>query len=251
MARPQANQLPIDLHYDKWSRFENFLKFAEKKEVRDRLKELDPPPISNFIDPETIESIAKARKRPPLPGKAKKEEVPGEAHRQRIQQMRELYGLFLKMEEETKDPEAPKSVPKQAPSSQEVATHPNKAAKTVLPAISKLKMQPSDLFEINTSQFASSLQAAPSFVTRPEIAQAAREQIHFYSGLKDIKEESLNENRSELQMSPAPKLKMLDLSIGKHSVVESEVDGLIKWANNLPDDIGAENLFNRTLNSNK
>jgi hypothetical protein len=69
------------LHYDKWSRFENFLKFAEKKEVRDRLKELDPPPISNYIDQETIESIAKARKRPPLPGKPKKEEAPGEAHR--------------------------------------------------------------------------------------------------------------------------------------------------------------------------
>lgn len=29
----------------------------------------------------------------------------------------------------------------------------------------------------------------------------------------------------------------LEMSIGKNSVVESEVDGLIKWANNLPDDI--------------
>lgn len=92
------------MHYDKWSRFENFLKFAEKKEIRDRLKELDPPPVSNYIDQETIENIAKARRRPPLPGKLKKEEAPGDAHRQRIQQMRELYGLFLKMEEETKDP---------------------------------------------------------------------------------------------------------------------------------------------------
>ena len=61
------NVLPIDLHYDKWSRFENFLKFAEKKEFRDRLKELDPPPMSNYVDPSTIDSITKARKKPPLP----------------------------------------------------------------------------------------------------------------------------------------------------------------------------------------
>lgn len=97
----QRPQLPIDLHYDKWSRFENFLKFAEKKELRDRLKELDPPPISNFVDPSTIESITKARKKPPMPQKPKDQAAPGEDHKKRIQQMRELYGLFLKMEEET------------------------------------------------------------------------------------------------------------------------------------------------------
>lgn len=50
-------------------------------------------------------------------------------------------------------------------------------------------------------------------------------------------------------MSPAPKLTMLDYSIGKQSVVESEVEGLIKWANNLPDDLGVENFFDKTLNS--
>ena len=48
-------QLPIDEQYEKWARFENFLKFAEKKEVRDRLKELDPPPLSNYVDPSTID----------------------------------------------------------------------------------------------------------------------------------------------------------------------------------------------------
>jgi hypothetical protein len=42
------------------------LKFAEKKEFRDRLKELDPPPMSNYVDPSTIDSITKARKKPPL-----------------------------------------------------------------------------------------------------------------------------------------------------------------------------------------
>ena len=54
----------IDESYEKWSRFENFLKFAEKKELRDRLKELDPPPLSNYVDSATIESIQKARKDP-------------------------------------------------------------------------------------------------------------------------------------------------------------------------------------------
>ena len=60
----ENRQLPIDIHYDKWSRFENFLKFAEKKEVRDRLKELDPPPLSNYVDVQTIDNIKKARKDP-------------------------------------------------------------------------------------------------------------------------------------------------------------------------------------------
>ena len=60
----QNKQLPIDVHYDKWSRFENFLKFAEKKEVRDRLKELDPPPLSNYVDVQTIDNIKKERKDP-------------------------------------------------------------------------------------------------------------------------------------------------------------------------------------------
>lgn len=53
--------LPIDNHYDKWSRFENFLKFAEKKELKDRLKELDPPPISNYVDVGTIDNILNQR----------------------------------------------------------------------------------------------------------------------------------------------------------------------------------------------
>ena len=38
------------------------------------------------------------------------------------------------------------------------------------------------------------------------------------------------------------------MSIGKNSVVESEVDGLINWANNLPDDISVtgNTFFMRT-----
>ena len=48
-------------------RFENFLKFAEKKEIKDRLKELDPPPMSNYVDPTTIDNILNKRRvnRPP------------------------------------------------------------------------------------------------------------------------------------------------------------------------------------------
>ena len=63
-SRAGAKQLPIEESYEKWSRFENFLKFAEKKELKDRLKELDPPPLSNYVDSATIDSINKARKDP-------------------------------------------------------------------------------------------------------------------------------------------------------------------------------------------
>lgn len=33
--------------------------------MRDRLKELDPPPMENYIDPETIERI-KSQSKPPV-----------------------------------------------------------------------------------------------------------------------------------------------------------------------------------------
>lgn len=50
-------QLPIDIHFEQWNRFENFLKFASKKEIRDRLKEFDPPSMENYIDPDVIDKI--------------------------------------------------------------------------------------------------------------------------------------------------------------------------------------------------
>jgi hypothetical protein len=40
------------------------LKFASKKEVRDRLKEFDAPAVSNYIDPDTIDKINAAKKPP-------------------------------------------------------------------------------------------------------------------------------------------------------------------------------------------
>jgi hypothetical protein len=56
--------MPIEMAFDKWQRFENFLKFAERKELKDRLKELEPPPMSNYVDPGTIDAITRERKNP-------------------------------------------------------------------------------------------------------------------------------------------------------------------------------------------
>jgi len=48
----------------------------------------------------------------------------------------------------------------------------------------------------------------------------------------------------------------LDLSVGKNSLVDSDVDGLINWAKDLPDDISVGagqsfyNMLNKTLNKN-
>ena len=63
MKYDQSKGLTIDMQYEKWARFENFLKFAEKKEVRDRLKEFDPPPMSNYVDVGTIDNIHKSRRK--------------------------------------------------------------------------------------------------------------------------------------------------------------------------------------------
>lgn len=94
----------IDKQFDQWNRFENFLKFASKKEVRDRLKEFDAPAISNYIDPDTIDKI-NAAKKPPRGAKStnpvKKKVIDvnaAEEHATRIKKMRELYGLFVKMD---------------------------------------------------------------------------------------------------------------------------------------------------------
>lgn len=54
----------IDSTYDQWNKFENFLKFASKKEVKDRLKEFDAPDLANYIDPDTIDRINKSHKTP-------------------------------------------------------------------------------------------------------------------------------------------------------------------------------------------
>jgi hypothetical protein len=56
--------LPIDIHFEQWNRFENFLKFASKLEVKERLKELEPPPMENYIDPDVIDKIRNSSKPP-------------------------------------------------------------------------------------------------------------------------------------------------------------------------------------------
>lgn len=91
--------------------------------------------------------------------------------------MRELYGLFLKMEEEeTKTPEAnlPPSVQKKtAIEENDVPT--KIAPRTVLPAINKMKKLPTDLFEIQTSSFSASLNEKTAFTSKPEIILNGRE----------------------------------------------------------------------------
>lgn len=101
----------IDDSYEQWNRFENFLQFASKKEVRDRLKEFDAPNVANYIDPDTVDKINATHKQPPHlrpknlksdqpknDGKASKQIL--EENKQRIQKMKELYGIFVKMETE-------------------------------------------------------------------------------------------------------------------------------------------------------
>lgn len=70
------NQKPasiIDATYDQWNKFENFMKFAQKKEVKDRLKEFDAPDVANYIDPDTIDRILKTHKEPIFKKNSRKE----------------------------------------------------------------------------------------------------------------------------------------------------------------------------------
>ena len=72
------------------------------------MKEFDAPSLTNYIDPDTMDKITAARKPQAMAGKmrkAKANEQPSkkevqEEHRQRIQKMKELYGMFMKMEKE-------------------------------------------------------------------------------------------------------------------------------------------------------
>jgi len=108
----QQEQLPIDIHYDQWNRFENFLKFASKKEIRDRLKELEPPPVENYIDPDVIDKIKAAAKPPPALKRKQILEPSGnisakEENRLRIEKMKKLYGLYKQFQEEEAKQEEP------------------------------------------------------------------------------------------------------------------------------------------------
>ena len=50
------------------------MKFASKKEIRDRLKEFDAPNLANYIDPDTIDKINASHK-PPVFNRGKKTTV--------------------------------------------------------------------------------------------------------------------------------------------------------------------------------
>ena len=109
-------QLPIDIHYDQWNRFENFLKFASKKEIRDRLKEFDPPSLDNYIDPDVIDKIRAASKPPQVARKTiiekgKNELSAKEENRLRIEKMKKLYGLYKQFQEQEENEGKPIVVP--------------------------------------------------------------------------------------------------------------------------------------------
>ena len=94
------------MHYDQWNRFENFLKFATKKEIKDRLKEFDPPPFSNYIDPETLDKIKNSHKQVGFIRKDTQGQKPlsmKEENKIRIEKMKQLYGLYKQFEEEEKN----------------------------------------------------------------------------------------------------------------------------------------------------
>jgi hypothetical protein len=79
------------------------LKFASKKEVKDRLKEFDAPNLANYIDPDTIDKINAAHRNPKSLIKSKENKTKDKKdilreNRERIAKMKELYGMFVKME---------------------------------------------------------------------------------------------------------------------------------------------------------
>ena len=86
----------LEVTYDKWNRFENFVKFASDKEKRDRLKEVEPPPVEQYVDGDTVYKIKEmGQGRPPRVTKrplVSKKEVKKE-HKDRVEKMKALYGI--------------------------------------------------------------------------------------------------------------------------------------------------------------
>eukprot|EP00344_Euplotes_crassus_P001761 CAMPEP_0197001352 /NCGR_PEP_ID=MMETSP1380-20130617/6069_1 /TAXON_ID=5936 /ORGANISM="Euplotes crassus, Strain CT5" /LENGTH=357 /DNA_ID=CAMNT_0042418981 /DNA_START=394 /DNA_END=1464 /DNA_ORIENTATION=- len=86
----------IEVTYDKWNRFENFVKFASNKEKKEKLQQLDPPPIEQYVDGDTVYKIrGMGQGRPPRVTKrplVSKKEVKME-HKDRVSKMKALYGI--------------------------------------------------------------------------------------------------------------------------------------------------------------
>lgn len=86
----------LEVTYDKWNRFENFVKFASAKEVKDRLKEVDPPPVEHYVDGDVVYKIKEmGQGRPPRIIKkplVTKNDL-RKQNKERVTKMKELYGL--------------------------------------------------------------------------------------------------------------------------------------------------------------
>lgn len=86
----------MEVTYDKWNRFENFVKFASAKEIKDRLKEVEPPPVEHYIDGDVVYKIKEmGQGRPPriIKKPLVTEKEMKKQHKERVNKMKELYGL--------------------------------------------------------------------------------------------------------------------------------------------------------------
>jgi len=82
----------IENQYKKWNKFDNFVNYAEKKELKDWLKEFDPPPLKEYVGWDVYESIKNQNKKQ----KSFPEETkinPEVSKKQKLQHMRDLYGI--------------------------------------------------------------------------------------------------------------------------------------------------------------
>jgi len=95
LGKNNANRV-LEVTYDKWNRFENFVKFATTKQIKDRLKEVDPPAVEHYVDGDVVYKIKEmGQGRPPRIIKkplVTKNDVKKQ-HRERVNKMREVYGL--------------------------------------------------------------------------------------------------------------------------------------------------------------
>ena len=86
----------LEVTYDKWNRFENFVKFASAKEIKDRLKEVEPPPVEHYVDGDVVYKIKEmGQGRPPriIKKPLVTQNEMKKQHKERVNKMKELYGL--------------------------------------------------------------------------------------------------------------------------------------------------------------
>ena len=137
--------------------------------------------------------------------------------------MRELYGLFVKMEKETQEIDnanvspdmQAKTIPKNSAKAADLfsrtddMTRDSDQPTSSLPAIKQMKMNPTDLYDMNTSSFSPinftskmpqpNAQMSPNkFNNKSVLSTAGRDQLEIREDLRDIQEESNADNRSSL-----------------------------------------------------